>query len=491
MNPRPFSIGKSVIFYCTVMLLFGCAVMHKDTDVPSLMGNEKVHVAKDIQNNGGVWPKSRWWEIYGDRQLNMLVDRSLSSSPVIAAAKEKVVAARIKIRAIDASTGLYVGFNAALNRQEVSHNGFLSPFAESSQLLGTSGPWYTEGIVGLGAEYSLDIWGKDRDMVAAAVGASHAAEAELEETRLLLSSEVTSVYFDMQTTMWSLDLLRQAWNVENEIMQYHKARVKRGLEPVQEEMSVNASLLDTEKSIEQAEARLKMLREVLRTLTASGADETLALQKIDMPDKSIALPDKLGYELLGRRPDLQMMHWYLQASMNSIEAAKAAFYPSFDIKAFFGFDALHISDVLKRSSQQMNLIPGVSLPVFDSGRLNANLDMVRSERNLLIAEYNQSILNAIGEAARAAVSMDSLSHQEETARRRLDAISNIYSSVQAQCAAGLADASGLYEAQLPVIGQKEVLLELNNRKIHAQIALISALGGGYRADNSAYNKQNR
>ena len=73
-----------------------------------------------------------------------------------------------------------------------------------------------------------------------------------------------------------------------------------------------------------------------------------------------------------------------------MEAAKAAFYPSFDIKAFFGFDALHLGDLLDKSSHQFNLIPGVTLPLFDGGRLNANLRTARTASNTLVEQYNQA-----------------------------------------------------------------------------------------------------
>ena len=67
-----------------------------------------------------------------------------------------------------------------------------------------------------------------------------------------------------------------------------------------------------------------------------------AIEPVALPRSQAALPTTLSYELLARRPDLQAMRWYVEASFDRIDAAKAAFYPSFDIKAFFGFNALHL-----------------------------------------------------------------------------------------------------------------------------------------------------
>ncbi|MDX6778636.1 multidrug resistance transporter, partial [Klebsiella aerogenes] len=81
------------------------------------------------------------------------------------------------------------------------------------------------------------------------------------------------------------------------------------------------------------------------------------------------IPATLSYDLLARRPDLQAMRWYVQASLSQVEAARALFYPSFDIKVFFGLDAIHIDQLFKSTSRQINFIPGLRLPLFDGGRL--------------------------------------------------------------------------------------------------------------------------
>ncbi|MCP6618267.1 TolC family protein, partial [Klebsiella pneumoniae] len=76
-----------------------------------------------------------------------------------------------------------------------------------------------------------------------------------------------------------------------------------------------------------------------------------------------------------RRPDLQEAHWYIEASMSEVDAARAAFYPDINLMAFLQQDALHLSDLFRSSAQQMGVTAGLTLPIFDSGRLNANLDI--------------------------------------------------------------------------------------------------------------------
>ncbi|MGS8722578.1 TolC family protein, partial [Salmonella enterica subsp. enterica serovar Infantis] len=76
---------------------------------------------------------------------------------------------------------------------------------------------------------------------------------------------------------------------------------------------------------------------------------------------------------LARRADLQAALWDLESSLSSIDAAKAAFYPDINLMAFLQQDALHLSDLFRHSAQQNSITCGLTLPIYDSGMLNANL----------------------------------------------------------------------------------------------------------------------
>lgn len=221
-----------------------------------------------------------------------------------------------------------------------------------------------------------------------------------------------------------------------------------------------------------------MLQEMLRTLVGAGADDFPGITAVPLPNTADQLPASLGYELLARRPDLQAMRWYVQTSFDQVEAAKAAFYPSFDIRAFLGMDALHLEDLFRKSSRQINLIPGLSLPIFDSGRLNANLALARSQSNVLIAEYNQSVLNAVREVAQTSIELAGLNQQASQQDGKLRSASFTYDSAQAHYQRGLLDKVSAREAMLPVLLEQGVAVELRSRQIHAEVALTTVLGGG-------------
>jgi len=478
---RPY-LTRLASMASAVMLLLsinGCALMREDTPALAQIPADQVRLANDQQLPDGAWPTEQWWQRYGDEQLDALVARALKDSPTMTAATARVQASRAQASLAEASSGLLIGLTASVNRQKVSENGFLGPFAHTNPALGTTGPWYTEGIVGLGAEYSVDLWGKDKARVNAAMGVHKARQAEAAQAALLLSSQVVHVYYDIQTTYSLLTLLEQARDIRQELVTARQARAARGLEPRTLKEAAQSQRLQLDQQISSAQTRIRSLREMLRVLIGAGPDELPAIAPRPLPDSAGGVPTSLGYELLARRPDLQAMRWYVQASMDQIDAAKAAFYPSFDIRAFIGLDSLHMADLLRKSSRQINLIPGLTLPIFDSGRLNANLAVTRSQSNTLIAQYNESVLNAVREVAQAGIELDGLDQQAAMQEGKLKSADFAFNSAQANYRQGLLDKPSAMEARLPVLMEQSQAVEIRGRQIHAGIKLSTVLGGGY------------
>ena len=478
------AIRKQLLLSAAALMLLsvgGCALMREDTEPLNQIAVEQIRLMREIGVPQDTWPSALWWQHFGDRQLDALIERALKDSPTMAVFAARVEASRAQARLVDASHGLLVGLIAALDRTNVSEHGFLGPFAHTNPALGTTGPWYTGGTVGLGAEYSVDLWGKHRAQFDAALGAHRARQAEAAEAGLRLSAQIAHVYYDIQTTYSVLNLLEQARDIEQEAVDAHGARVAHGLEPQTQAELALTHRLELDQQINSAKTRVATLHEMLRALIGSGPDELGAMSPLPLPASAGGVPSSLGFELLARRPDLQAMRWYIQASLDQVEAAKAAFYPSFDIRAFAGFDSLHLEHLLQRSSRQINLIPGLSLPIFDSGRLNANLAVARSQSNVMIAQYNQSVLNAVREVAQAGLELDGLNRQASMQQAKVKAATVSFDSAEAHGRRGLLDEASAMEAKLPVLREQARMLELRSRQIHAGIALTTALGGGYDA----------
>ncbi|MBZ5790709.1 MdtP family multidrug efflux transporter outer membrane subunit [Burkholderia contaminans] len=459
-----------------------CALIRHDTRPAAALDPERIRLADDIHLANDGWPSARWWTRYGDPQLDALVERALGDSPTMAIARTRVSQARANVDLVKAGTNLQVSALGSVDRERVSGNGFLGAYSGNQPLIGATGPWYTEGIVGLGASLDLDIWGKERAQVAAALGVRNARVVEISAVELEIASDVAQLYYGIQTTYRLVDLLEQLHAIATISVDAHGARAARGLEPQTLTETARAQQLATEGQIVAARGRITQLRESLRALVGAHADDVGDIRPVPLPSQPSSLPTTLSYEFLARRPDLQAMRWYVEASFDRIDAAKAAFYPSFDIKAFFGVNALHLADLFTHASQQINLVPGLTLPIFDGGRLNANLGGARTASDLLILQYNQAVLNAVRDVAMTGSQLQDLDTEAKLQTEKIQAVRFAQDSVDAHYRTGLASRLAAVEAKQAVLVERMVLLDIDGRRISQDIALTKALGGGYRAD---------
>jgi multidrug efflux system outer membrane protein len=281
-----------------------------------------------------------------------------------------------------------------------------------------------------------------------------------------------------------LDLLQQTRDALDYAVDAHRGKVQHGLEANTPLHGARAQVLAVDRQIVAAQGQVKELRESIRALIGAGPDDSNDIQPVPLPQVEARLPRTLQYELLSRRPDLQAMRWYVQSSFSQIDAAKAAFYPSLDIKALIGLDSLHLDKLFRSASQQINLIPGLYLPIFDGGRLNANLHGTRAASDMLIEQYNQAVLNAVRDVAVSSSRLQALDDERALQMEKIGATRFAQESAEAYYTRGLASRQIATEARLPVLAEQMALLLLDGQRLAQGIALTKALGGGYASDTA-------
>jgi outer membrane protein, multidrug efflux system len=462
--------------------LTGCALIREDSAPHAQMSPAELSASmnRDMQLPAGQWPAAHWWTRYNDPQLNALMDTMLTGSPTIAAARERVTAARAQTDLVGGGMWPQVVAGAALNVQHESANGLLGPYSENLPRLGIDGPWYTEGIIGLGGSMEIDLWGRHRAQVDAAMGMQQAREAEFATAELELTTDAARLYYAIQAGYQLLDLLKASQQSLTFAVQAHQGKKATGLEAQTSILGARSELLTVERQIIATQAQITAGREALRALIHVPDNAPLALQPVALPVPSAGLPDDQPYQLLARRPDLQALRWTVQASLSQIDAARAAFYPSLDLKAFFGLDSLHLNKLPRTSSQQFNFVPGLYLPIFDGGRLNANLRNERATSNLLIEQYNQAVLNALRDVVVNGTQLQALGAERSLQDEKLRAARFAFDAASASHERGLASELTVMQARLPVIVEQMAGLALDERRVSQEIGLIKALGGGYQ-----------
>lgn len=180
----------------------------------------------------------------------------------------------------------------------------------------------------------------------------NAQKAELEQTRQLLASSVARLYWDWQTEAAVGDVLAQIKREQENIIGADRELYQHGITSSVEGVETDINASKTDEQLADVHGKMKAIEARLNALTNTPS---VTLARHALPDAEASLPSTLGYELLARRPDLQEAHWYIEASMSEVDAARAAFYPDINLMAFLQQDALHLSDLFRSSAQQMGV----------------------------------------------------------------------------------------------------------------------------------------
>lgn len=305
-----------------------------------------------------------------------------------------------------------------------------------------------------------------------------ARNAELKQAQQLLASSVARLYWEWQTEAAIKTVLTTIEQQQEAIIAVDRALYQQGITSSVEgaETDINAS--KTQQKLADVAGEMKMIEARLMALT-DEQPSSLALHNVPLPEVQAKMPATLGYELLARRPDLQAAHWYIEASLKEVDAAKAAFYPDVNLMAFLQQDALHLSDLFRHSAQQMGVTAGLTLPIFDSGRLNANLDIASAQSGLSIARYNKAVVDAVNQVAHDATQVETLMQKSARQKQVHHDASRIVALAEARMKAGLIAGSRVNQARIPALQEEINGLKLQGQWLDASIQLTSALGGGY------------
>jgi multidrug efflux system outer membrane protein len=456
------------------LALAGCAAIAPDTHPLAKRDIASAELSSNIKLAHEGWPEAQWWTAYHDEQLNAIIKQALASGPSLEVAAAHIGTARSSLSRSLADLGLETSLYANANRQRYSGTGlFPAPIG---------GAYYTEETLRLDLRYNFDWWGKNRAQVAAAVGELNAGRATYAEAEQALAASITQSYFRLQGAWARLANTEQLAATQTALVQDQAKRVARGLTTADDQRAADMELSLIRKQQMQLKSDIEHEREALRAL--AGADNTALadLKPVTLSPTPHALPARLGIELLARRPDLQAARWKLEASLSRIDAAKAAFYPDLNLTGSIGLDTVKVENLLQAASRTLYLGPTLSLPLFDSKRLDAQLDGARTARNERIAEYNQTIIEAVRDVAQGGAQLQGIEQQITQQTAATASARAQVASAQARMDQGLANNASVLNARLELLKQQDADLYLQQIQLLAEVALTNALGGGYHEE---------
>jgi NodT family efflux transporter outer membrane factor (OMF) lipoprotein len=197
--------------------------------------------------------------------------------------------------------------------------------------------------------------------------------------------------------------------------------------------------------------------------------------------RAFGLPANLQADLIGRRPDVVAARLTAEAARKRIKAAKADFYPNVNLTAFLGAQSLGLNMLTKSGSGFGSVGPAITLPIFDSGRLQGAYRGARAEYDAAVATYDQTLTHALQEVADSAVSARALDERLGKSREALAASGAAYGLARQRYARGLGSYLDVLTAEDALISNRRTVADLESRAFTLDVALVRALGGGFHA----------
>ena len=421
-----------------------------------------------LENAPATLPDTDWWKAFNDPQLDALIAQAIANSPNLRATQARLALAQAQMAQRQSNTAPQLGIEADLTHQLFSANTIYPP--------PFGGAEYDMGTLQLGASWELDFFGKNSSALAAAVGQTRAAEADLLAARGLLAARVARSYFQLVRLEAQLQLAQRTLELRENLKGLVANRLQAGLDTRLELEQSQGALPDVQLQIEQLSEQKELTLNALAALTAQPRSAlTLQIPAI----ASVATPkppQSLPINLLGARSDITAARWRIEAAQKDVQAAKAQFYPNIDLTAYAGFSSIGFNKLLTSNSAQWGVGPAINLPLFDAGRLRAQLSSKTADLDAAVESYNGQVFEAVHEVADQLTSAQALQRQQAQQAAALSSAQRSLQIAQDRYKAGLGTALTALQAELPVLTQQRAATDLSARALDIQVQLLHAVG---------------
>jgi NodT family efflux transporter outer membrane factor (OMF) lipoprotein len=468
---KTFHPGRCAAGLAAVLALAGCASFKGIAPQATLKAPA---VADASAQADPVAPQ--WWREFGDAQLDALIEDALRGNPTLGVAQARLRRAQAATELAHAATQPQVNGALDITRQRYSENGLYPP--------PLAGAIRDSGNLQLNANWELDFFGKNRAALQAALGSARAAQADVAAARVVLASNVARSYVQLVRTQEQLAVARRALAQREQQLKLVQQRVDAGLDTNLELRQSEGALPEARQQIEALQEQGQAAHNALAALVGRQDVPTVAtVPALNALPAGTSVP-ALPADLLGRRPDVAAARWRVEAAGEDVKSTKAQFYPNINLTAFAGLSSLGLGQLLNLGSLQWGLGPAIRLPVFDAGRLRANLRGKTADLDVAIESYNGAVLEAIHEAGDAVAALQSVARQQGQQKDAQAAAEGAYTIALQRYQAGLGTYLNVLAAETAVLAQRRLGVDLAARALDARVALYRALGGGWQADDA-------
>ena len=477
-NDHQMYRGRSRVAWATVVCvaslgLSACASMGDNQSKATMRDAQSVGVPCEGESAPAMG--EQFWREFEDPQLNALVERALSDSPSLKLVQARLGRALASANGAAAATGPHLNASVDVTHQQYTANGAVPP-----PLAGSVRDSASAQLSGL---WEFDFFGKNRAALEAALGHARAVQADAQAARVLLASNVVKGYVQLARLNDQLGVAHQALRQREQALRLVQDRVRAGLDTNMELRQSESGLPESRLQIETLQEQLMLARHSLMALVGQP-NNPLDLHIPSIFDiKSVTMASSLPTDLLGRRADIAAARWRVEAASQDIDSARSQFYPNVNLVGFAGFSSIGLNRLLAAGSAQWGVGPALRLPLFDGGRLRANLRGKEADWDAAIESYNATVIDAVREVADQLTSVQSIKRQQDEQGAALALSEGSYVIAMQRYEAGLSNYLSVLATESSVLNQRRQGVDLAARALDTNVSLMRALGGGYRTES--------
>ncbi|MCI1003831.1 efflux transporter outer membrane subunit [Herbaspirillum sp. C7C8] len=421
----------------------------------------------------------KWWEMFGDPQLNALADQVDISNQNLALAEANF---RSAVALVQSSRSAYAPTLSASAGASRGRSG--SAGSSSATSSGTSTSSSSSGSVrnaytfSLTASWEADIWGKVRRDVESSQASAQASAADLAAARLSAQAQLAQNYLQLRVLDAQQQLLEDTVQAYQRSLQVTQNQYAAGLaaksDVIQAQTqlkSAQASALDNGVTRAQVEHAIALL--------VGKTPAQFSLPRAPLTAVAPPVPQGVPSMLLERRPDVAAAERRVASANAKIGVAKAAYFPSLTLSASGGYQSSTFADWFTLPGRVWSLGPQLAQTIFDGGARAAATDQAIATYDGTVATYKQTVLTAFQEVEDNLAALRILEQEAAVQGEALQAARQAVTLVTNQYKAGTVSYVNVITAQATALSAELTSLSILNRRMAASVLLAKALGGGW------------
>ncbi|WP_075256401.1 efflux transporter outer membrane subunit [Herbaspirillum camelliae] len=420
-------------------------------------------------------PRGPWWERFGDAQLNALQQQALAGNQTLAIATARLAQARAQLNVTGAAQAPQVNLNARAARSRISANrpltNYNSPNFSTVQ---------NDFALGASVSYEVDFFGRVQRSVEAAGAAAEQSAADLENTRLLLTAELATNYFNLRELDVELDVVRRAVALQRRALELATARhdlgATSGLDMAQQQALLDSTLTQ----IDLLGRQRAQYEHAIATLTGTPAP-AFSIAPALTPITPPAIPVGVPSDVLERRPDIAAAERAMAAANAQIGVASAAYYPSFMLQPSYGVDSRNWATLFNAPSLLWSLGVSASQSLFDGGRLRAGVDFSQAGYEATVASYRRTVLTAMQEVEDGITGLAALERAYAQSQLAIASARRVLEIANSRYEGGATPYLDVITAQQSLLNSERQAAQLMGQRLLVSVFLIKALGGDWQS----------